>query len=69
MNAQLEFKIFCLENYKQINNMRGVETFRLFQKYGVFDYLQKHYEVLHSTGESYLINDINRFIQVRSAKN
>ncbi|WP_312648939.1 DUF3791 domain-containing protein [Aminipila sp.] len=66
MNAQLEFKIFCLENYKQANNMKGRETFRLFQKYGVFDYLQKHYDVLHSTGEDYLIKDINQFIQVRS---
>lgn len=38
----------------------------LFKKYGVLDYLGKCYNVLHTTGREYIIEDIDAFIEVRS---
>lgn len=40
----------------------------LFKKYGVLDYLDACYDVLHTTGREYLIDDIDAFIWVRQEK-
>jgi hypothetical protein len=61
----VHFKIFCLEQYKYEHNMSGKETFDLFKKYGVLDYLGKFYDVLHSFGHQYLVQEIDEFIEVR----
>lgn len=38
---------------------------RLFKQYGVLEYLEKFYDVLHTTGREYIIEDIDEFIAVR----
>ena len=37
----------------------------LFEKYKVFEYLDKFYDVLHTTGHRYIINDIDSYIEAR----
>lgn len=37
----------------------------LFKKHGVLDYLGKCYNVLHTTGREYIIDDIDAFIAAR----
>ena len=37
----------------------------LFKKYNVFDYLESFYDVLHTTGRDYLIEDIDIYINSR----
>jgi len=65
MSKTLEFKIFCLESYKSAHNMNGVSVLDVFNKYGVFDYIESFYDVLHSTGQQYITRDINLFIKAR----
>ncbi len=65
MSETLQFKVFCLEAYKAENKLTGYETVDLFKKFGVFEYLDKFYEVLHTTGRDYLIQDIKEFIEIR----
>lgn len=60
-----DFVIFCLEIYKVKNNMSGKEVFELFEKYGVLDYLQQGYDVLHTQGDKWIINDIEDFLKIR----
>lgn len=38
---------------------------RLFKKYGVLDYLGVCYDVLHTTGRQYIVEDIDIFIDTR----
>jgi hypothetical protein len=45
--------------------MKGKEVFRLFKEYGVLDYLTSFYDVLHTFGEKYLVEDIDLFIETR----
>jgi len=65
MREKLQFKTFCFEMYKAEKNMTGFMTQELFEKYKVFEYLDTFYEVLHTTGAKYIINDIDLYIEAR----
>jgi len=65
MAEVISFKVFCLEQYKYEHGMSGKDTFDLFKKYGVLEYLGKFYDVLHSFGASYLVQEIDLFIEAR----
>ena len=66
MSKTLEFKVFCFEAYRAEKKLSGKETIKLFMQYGVMDYLDRCYDVLHTTGREYLIEDIDLFIKARS---
>ena len=38
---------------------------QLFQKYNVCEYIMECYGALHTTGENYIINDIDLYIEAR----
>ena len=61
----LLFYAFCLERYKDFSNLSAEETLFNFRKYHVFDYLRDGFEVLHTQGESYIVSEIDMFIQAR----
>jgi len=61
----VKFKAFCLEQYKFEHNLCGKETINLFMIYGVLDYISEYYDVLHSFGNQYIIQDIDLFIDAR----
>ena len=65
MSKTLEFKAFCFEAYRSSKKLSGRETIDLFKKYGVLDYLEACYDVLHTTGRNYIIEDIDIFINAR----
>ena len=64
MSETLEFKAFCFEAYRADKKLTGRETMRLFKRYGVLDYLETCFDVLHTTGRDYIIEDIDAFIEV-----
>jgi len=68
MSHTLEFKVFCLEVYKQANNINGASAASLFRKYGVFDYISSFYDILHSTGSQYIVKDISKFLDAKIAE-
>ena len=57
------FITFCMENYKYEEHLTGSEVFDIFKKYKVIDYLKTGYDVLHTTGKEYLIEDIREYIK------
>ena len=65
MSKTLEFKVFCFEAYRKDKNLTGREAISLFQKYGVLDYLEACFDVLHTTGRAYIVEDIDGFIDAR----
>ncbi len=65
MSKTLEFKVFCFEAYRIEKKLTGKQTIELFKKYGVLDYLETCYDVLHTTGRDYIIQDIDIFIEKR----
>jgi len=67
MSEIVKFKAFCLERYKHEHNLSGKDTLRLFKQYGVMDYLGSFYDVLHTFGDEYIVQDINLFIEERQS--
>ncbi len=65
MSKEMKFTVFCLESYKLHRNMSGKTVSKLFADYGVFDYINEFYDVLHTTGDSYINNDIDIYLRSR----
>ena len=63
----MAFTVFCMENYKVHRNLSGKQVFKLFEDYGVFAYINEFYDVLHTTGHNYINNNIDMYIESRSA--
>ncbi len=60
-----DFVVFCLETFKLKYNLSGKEVYNLFDKYKVFNYLKEGYDMLHTQGEAWLVNDIKEFLKIR----
>ena len=65
MSKTLEFKAFCFEAYRADKKLTGRETMSLFKRYGVLDYLGACFDVLHTAGRAYIVEDIDVFIDAR----
>ncbi len=62
------FVAFCIEEYGAAKKMSGEQVLDLFSKYGLVDYLSEFYEVLHTQGRQWLIEEIDEFIEIRKKK-
>lgn len=59
------FLSFCIEQYKNAKGLEGAEVMKTFVEYGVLDYLNNHFEVLHTQSRQWILEDIEDFIQTR----
>jgi len=66
--AKLLFTSFCIEEYKAKHGMTGEDVVKLFEKYGVTDYLMTGFDVLHTLGRNLILDDIDKFIEARRPK-
>ncbi len=62
MSKEIKFLIYCLERYRYLKKLSGKEVTTLFAQYGIFDYIMKYFESLHTMGDNYIINDIDGYI-------
>ena len=73
MNKEMEYKInefiiFVIEIFKEKKDMSGKDVHELFEKNGVLKYLHDGYDVLHTQGEDWIINDIEEFLKARKQR-
>lgn len=62
------FVSFCIEQYKNEKGLSGAEAMKMLDKYGVLEYLEEHYEVLHTQSHQWILQDIDEFIGIRQKK-
>jgi hypothetical protein len=62
MSKELPFMVLCIEEYKNRKGMTGKDVVNLFSRYSVCEYIRSFYESLHTTGTSYIIDDIDSYI-------
>ena len=65
MSKELPFIVLCVEEYKNHKHITGKEVIELFNKYSVCEYIRTFYDVLHTTGIRYIIEDIDDYILSR----
>lgn len=63
-----EFFTYTLETYAISKNIGGLQALALFKEYDVDEYLLKHYDLLHTQGTGYVIDEIDRLIRRRKRR-
>lgn len=60
-----EFYVYCLEKYALSKKMSGIRAWSLFKETGADNYIVRNYDLLHTQGTDYILDDIQRFISRR----
>lgn len=68
MSRNGNFLVYCIEQYKSAKGLTGIQVSELFSKYSVWDYIYSCFEALHTTGENYIIEDIDLYIEARQTE-
>lgn len=63
MSKEMPFMIYCLELYRSRKGMSGKDAMALFNRYSVCEYLYKSFGALHTTGDEFIYEDIDSYIQ------
>jgi Protein of unknown function (DUF3791) len=68
-NNQLKFTVFILNKYALATKQPITEVYQRFDELHILDdYLIKHYDVLHTLGENYLIEDLTELVAQKSVQ-
>ncbi len=59
------FVSFCIEQYAKAKNMTTDEVVNLFEQYGITEHFCEFYDVLHTQGHNWLIEEIDEMIKNR----
>lgn len=62
MSEEGKFLIYCIEMYRAAKGISGQEAYELFRSTGADDYVRRSYGALHTTGERYIIEDLDEFL-------
>ena len=57
-----DFYIYTLEKYALAKGLTGLQALALMKRYGVDDFLLDHYDLLHTQGTGYMIDEIDLMI-------
>ncbi len=63
------FVSFCIEQYKNAKGMTGEEAMNTLDKYGVLEYLEENFKILHTQSHQWILEDIDEFINIRRKEN
>ena len=60
-----EFYTYCLENYAVRKQISGMRAWVMFKESSADEYVIDNYDLLHTQGLEYVLDDIQRFINRR----
>ncbi len=59
------FVAFCIEQYAKAKNMPSEVVANLFGQYGITEHFCEFYDVLHTQGRQWLVEEIDEMIKER----
>ena len=59
------FVSFCIEQYAKAKNMTTEDVVNIFEQYGITEHFYEFYDVLHTQGHNWLIEEIDEMIKNR----
>lgn len=62
MSKESNFLIYCMERYRHFKGLSGADVAKTFDKYGIYGYITKYFESLHTMGDNYIVQDIDDYI-------
>ena len=63
-----EFYVYTLERYAISKRISGLQALALFKEYEADEFLLKNYDLLHTQGTGYVIDEVQRFIDRRKKR-
>lgn len=63
-----EFYVYTLEKYAISKGISGMQALALFKEYDADEFLLKHYDLLHTQGTGYVIDEVQRYINRRKKR-
>ncbi len=63
-----EFYAYTLEHYALAKALTGLQAYALLKRYGADQFLLDHYDLLHTQGTAYVIDEIDLYIKNRKKK-
>ncbi len=65
---EFEFYTYTLEKYALAKGLTGLQALALLKRYGADDFLLDHYDLLHTQGTGYVIDEIDLLIRRRKRR-
>ena len=62
MSKESNFLIYCMERYRHFKGLSGTDVANIFDKYGIYGYITKYFESLHTMGDQCIVQDIDDYI-------
>lgn len=62
---EFDFYTYCLENYAIRKHISGMRAWVIFKESGADKYILDNYDLLHTQGLEYVLDDIQRFMNRR----
>ena len=62
MSRELAFLVYCMERYRHFKGLSGADVARLFDEHGVYRYITKYFDSLHTMGDHCIVQDIDDYI-------
>lgn len=59
------FVSFCIEQYAKAKNISTEDVANLFEQYGIAEHFCEFYDVLHTHGRNWLVEEIEKMINER----
>lgn len=69
MSRESNFLIYCMERYRYFKGLSGAEAAQLFDEYGLYGYITKYFDSLHTMGDRYIVQDIDDYISTLADSN
>lgn len=63
-----EFFVYTLEKYAINNRISGLQALAIFKEYSADEFLLTHYDLLHTQGTGYVLDEVQRFIDKRKKR-
>ena len=62
-----EFYTYCLESFAIQKGISGIRAWVIFKETGADDFILDNYDLLHTQGIEYILDEIHRFINRRKS--
>ena len=66
MSRELAFLVYCMERYRHFKGLSGADVARLFDEHGVYRYIIKYFESLHTIVSYRILTIISAAVQISS---
>ena len=64
----MDFMVYCIEEYRNAKKLTGRQVITIFNKYHVYDFIEKSYDALHTYGGDEITWNISEYVRYNGPK-